>query len=137
MTYYQANAAYPAPEHADQVIGFPVPTRTTLRARRRPHDERHLPAEPDAPTRLYLKGNSCDEFWFGSQPDDFAGPNGLCGGGAFREVQVSIDGRLAGSRGVPFVFTGGVNPWLWRPVTGGERVRHAAAGDRSPPFVGR
>ena len=66
---------------------------------------------------LYLKGNSCDEFWFGSQPDDFAGPNGLCGGGAFREVQVSIDGRLAGiAWPFPFVFTGGVNPWLWRPM---------------------
>ena len=48
---------------------------------------------------LYLKGNSCDEFWFGSQPDDFAGPNGLCGGGAFREVQVSIDGSSPESRG--------------------------------------
>ena len=63
------------------------------------------------------KGKSCDEFWFGSQPDDFAGPNGLCGGGAFREVQVSIDGRLAGiAWPFPFVFTGGVNPWLWRAI---------------------
>jgi hypothetical protein len=66
---------------------------------------------------LYLKGNACDEFWFGSQPDDYAGPNGLCGGGAFREVQVSIDGRLAGvAWPYPFIFTGGVNPWLWRPM---------------------
>jgi len=32
-------------------------------------------------------------------------------------VQVSIDGQLAGvAWPYPFIFTGGVNPWLWRPM---------------------
>jgi Peptide N-acetyl-beta-D-glucosaminyl asparaginase amidase A len=119
VTYYQSAAAYPAPAHADEVIGFPNADSAYFYG---PNDVSSTPVTfPRNLTRayleLYLKGNSCDEFWFGSQPDDFAGPNGLCGGGAFREVQVSIDGQLAGvAWPFPFIFTGGVNPWLWRPM---------------------
>jgi hypothetical protein len=119
VTYYAATAAYPAPEHADQVVGFPTADSAYFYG---PSDVRTTSVTlPSNLTRayleLYLKGNSCDEFWFGSQPDDYAGPNGLCGGGAFREVQVSIDGQLAGiAWPYPFIFTGGVNPWLWRPI---------------------
>jgi hypothetical protein len=119
VTYYQATQAYPAPEHADEVVGFPNADSDYFYG---PGDVRTTTVSfPQNLTRayleLYLKGNSCDEFWYGSQPDDFAGPNGLCGGGAFREVQVSIDGSLAGvAWPFPFIFTGGVNPWLWRPI---------------------
>jgi hypothetical protein len=119
VTYYGATAAYPAPAHADEVIGFPnadsdyffSPSDTHTTSVTFPRNLTRAYLE------LYLKGNSCDEFWFGSQPDDYAGPNGLCGGGAFREVQVSIDGQLAGvAWPFPFIFTGGVNPLLWRPI---------------------
>jgi Peptide N-acetyl-beta-D-glucosaminyl asparaginase amidase A len=119
VSYYQATPAYPAPKHADQVIGFPNADSDYFYG---PNDvrttavtfPRNLTA---ASLELYLKGNSCDEFWYGSQPDDYAGPHGLCGGGAFREVQVSIDGQLAGvAWPFPFIFTGGVNPLLWRPI---------------------
>ena len=119
VTYYQATHAYPAPAHADDVVGFPSADSSYFYG---PSDVRSTSVTfPQNLTRayleLYLKGNSCDEFWFGSQPDDYAGPNGLCGGGAFREVQVSIDGQLAGvAWPFPFIFTGGVNPWLWRPI---------------------
>jgi len=119
VTYYRATSAFPAPEHADEVVGFPTADSDYFYG---PGDVRTTTVTfPQNLTRayleLYLKANSCDEFWFGSQPDDFAGPNGLCGGGAFREVQVSIDGHLAGvAWPYPFIFTGGVNPWLWRPM---------------------
>jgi hypothetical protein len=119
VTYYQAAPSFPVPEHPDQVVGFPNADSFYFYG---PNDVRSASVTfPRNLTRayleLYLKGNSCDEFWFGSQPDDYAGPNGLCGGGAFREVQVSIDGRVAGvAWPYPFIFTGGVNPWLWRPM---------------------
>ena len=119
VTYYQATASYPAPEHPDQVVGFPNADSSYFYG---PNDVRSTDVTfPRNLTRayleLYLKGNSCDEFWFGSQPDDYASQNGLCGGGAFREVQVSIDGQLAGvAWPYPFIFTGGVNPLLWRPI---------------------
>ena len=41
------------------------------------------------------------------------------GGGSFREVVVSLDGNVVGAVW-PFsvIYTGGVNPLLWRPITG-------------------
>jgi hypothetical protein len=119
VSYYQSTPAYPAPEHADMVTGFPNADSLYFYG---PGDVRNASITfPQNLTRayleLYLKGNSCDEFWYGSQPDDYANANGLCGGGAFREVQVSIDGSLAGvAWPFPFIFTGGINPWLWRPI---------------------
>ena len=55
---------------------------------------------------LYAVGQSNDEFWWGLDP-------------AFREIEVSIDGKPAGVVWpYPYVYTGGVNPLLWRPLTG-------------------
>jgi hypothetical protein len=55
---------------------------------------------------LYAVGQSNDEFWWGLSP-------------AFREIEVSVDGKPAGVVWpFPFVYTGGVNPLIWRPLTG-------------------
>jgi hypothetical protein len=54
---------------------------------------------------LYAVGQIGDEFWWGENP-------------AFREIEVSIDGKPAGVVWpYPYVFTGGVNPLIWRPIT--------------------
>jgi hypothetical protein len=73
--------------------------------------------------RAYLdvlaQGQSDDEFWWSCAPDDLTEPLQTCGATAFREAQVSIDGQLAGVAPVfPWIFTGGVNPRLWRPTPG-------------------
>lgn len=55
---------------------------------------------------LYAVGQINDEFWWAEQP-------------AFREIEVSIDGKPAGVVWpYPYVYTGGVNPLIWRPLTG-------------------
>jgi hypothetical protein len=55
---------------------------------------------------LYAVGQINDEFWWGLSP-------------AFREIEVSVDGRPAGVVWpYPYVYTGGVNPLIWRPLTG-------------------
>lgn len=69
-------------------------------------------------------GQSTEEFWWGNvlQSDIFsfepyAGT--LYGYSTFREVQVLIDGQLAGVQWpFPVIFTGGVVPGLWRPIVG-------------------
>lgn len=54
---------------------------------------------------LYAIGQNNDEFWWSNQP-------------SFREVEVSIDGKPAGVVWpFPYIYTGGVNPYLWRPIT--------------------
>ena len=58
-----------------------------------------------------------DEFWYTCVPDDLTGPLQSCGGTAFREGQLSIDGQPAGVVPIfPWIFTGGIDPYFWRPI---------------------
>ncbi|KAJ0249288.1 Peptide-N4-(N-acetyl-beta-glucosaminyl)asparagine amidase A protein [Hirschfeldia incana] len=70
---------------------------------------------------VYVSFHENDEFWYGNLPNDFITANNLStsgGNGPFREVVVTLDGRVAGAIWpFPVVFTGGINPLLWRPVT--------------------
>ncbi|XP_062182785.1 peptide-N4-(N-acetyl-beta-glucosaminyl)asparagine amidase A-like [Phragmites australis] len=56
---------------------------------------------------VYLSYHSDDEFWYTNTPDPF------------REVTVQIDGDLVGAVWpFPVVYTGGIHPLLWQPITG-------------------
>ncbi|EOA32339.1 hypothetical protein CARUB_v10015606mg [Capsella rubella] len=69
---------------------------------------------------VYVSFHENDEFWYGNLPNDFVTANNLtaAGNGPFREVVVSLDGHIAGAVWpFPVVFTGGINPLLWRPIT--------------------
>ena len=73
---------------------------------------------------ITASGTAQDEFWYTSVPDQVynqvdpidAANFGLYPRGPFREVQLLIDGKLAGFV-LPYavIFTGGINPLLWRP----------------------
>jgi hypothetical protein len=68
---------------------------------------------------LYASGHGCEEFWYTNPPDSISKLYGMCGGGSAREIQLSIDGKVAGVQPpFPVVYTGGINPLLWRPQTG-------------------
>ncbi|KAI1781260.1 hypothetical protein F4818DRAFT_33819 [Hypoxylon cercidicola] len=73
---------------------------------------------------LAASGNGAEEFWFTNVPTEyvntFPGNEGwLYGYSPFREVQVLINGQLAGvSWPFPILFTGGVDPGAWRPIVG-------------------
>tara|TARA_B100000519_G_scaffold114217_1_gene98720 strand:- start:168 stop:2120 length:1953 start_codon:yes stop_codon:yes gene_type:complete len=70
---------------------------------------------------VYASGHSCEEFWYTNLPNSEAAAYGMCDGGAFRMFEIRIDGKLAGARfPFPVVYTGGLNPLLWRPITGIE-----------------
>lgn len=69
-------------------------------------------------------GQATEEFWytntFNSDVDTFTSTAGtLYGYSAFREVQLLIDGQLAGVYWpFPIIFTGGIVPGFWRPIVG-------------------
>ncbi|KAF1773633.1 Peptide-N4-(N-acetyl-beta-glucosaminyl)asparagine amidase A [Phytophthora cactorum] len=88
---------------------------------------------------LFLSHHQCDEFYYSNPPDQFAATfaenlakrsnfshenideeinSASCGaGGAFREVQVLVDDQVVGVVWpFPLVFTGGLSPYLWKPI---------------------
>ena len=78
-----------------------------------------------------------DEFWYTCVPDDVANELQSCGGGAFRESQVSIDGTPAGVAPVyPWIYTGGIDPLLWRPIPGVQTLSFAPYRVDLTPFAG-
>ncbi|WP_344120850.1 peptide-N4-asparagine amidase [Streptomyces blastmyceticus] len=64
-------------------------------------------------------GGGCEEFWYLTVPDS-APYSCKAKDGPYREVQVAVDGRLAGiAAPFPTVWTGGwSNPFLWYVVPG-------------------
>ncbi|HET9281938.1 MAG TPA: peptide-N4-asparagine amidase [Candidatus Angelobacter sp.] len=78
-----------------------------------------------------------DEFWYTCVPDDVANELQSCGGGAFRETQVTIDGTPAGVAPVyPWIYTGGIDPLLWRPIPGVQTLNFAPYRVDLTPFAG-
>ncbi|MGN6480575.1 peptide-N4-asparagine amidase [Luteibacter sp.] len=68
---------------------------------------------------VFAQGQGGDEFWYSCVPDQFADQLQSCGGGSYRETQVSIDGQAVGVAPVyPWIFTGGIDPYMWRPTPG-------------------
>lgn len=60
-----------------------------------------------------------DEFWYTCVPNDVANELQSCGSTGFRESEIMIDGQPAGVAPVfPWIFTGGIDPLLWRPIPG-------------------
>lgn len=72
---------------------------------------------------LSAVGQATEEFWWAnvlsSDTTVFGNQTTLYGHSAFREIQLYVDGTLAGvAWPFPVIFTGGVVPGLWRPVVG-------------------
>lgn len=78
-----------------------------------------------------------DEFWYTCVPNDVANELQSCGGGAFRETQVTIDGTPAGVAPVyPWIYTGGIDPLLWRPIPGVQTLNFEPYRVDLTPFAG-
>lgn len=68
---------------------------------------------------VWAQSQSDDEFWYVCAPNNLAGELETCGSTGFREAEVSIDGTAAGVAPVyPWIFTGGIDPFLWQPIPG-------------------
>ncbi|KAK0741224.1 peptide N-acetyl-beta-D-glucosaminyl asparaginase amidase A-domain-containing protein [Schizothecium vesticola] len=124
----------PAPKPADLIIPL-TPNVTPPRPFHLPRDGRALVSIPPsvfprhatrAVISLSATGQASEEFWWSNVPSSAAATFNstagmLPGQSPFREVQVLVDGILAGvAWPFPVIFTGGVSPGLHRPVVSVE-----------------
>jgi hypothetical protein len=91
--------------------------------------------------RAYLdviaQSQSADEFWYTCVPNDVAGKLQSCGSTAFRETEVTVDGQPAGVAPVyPWIYTGGVDPFLWEPIPGVQTLNFVPYRVDLTPFAG-
>jgi len=91
--------------------------------------------------RAYLdviaQGQSADEFWYSCVPTDVANELENCPNTGFREAEVTIDGQPAGVAPVyPWIFTGGVDPQLWKPLPGVQTLDFVPYRVDLTPFAG-
>jgi hypothetical protein len=78
-----------------------------------------------------------DEFWYACVPTNLAGELQSCIGTAFREGQLSIDGQPAGVVPIfPWIFTGGVDPFFWRPIPAPQALNFVPYRVDVTPFAG-
>lgn len=145
VTYYQADRKNPPAATADQVL--PVSQSTTApgwwnlgkgqTATSTLSFPRNLTA---AHLQVYARGGGCEEFWYANVPDAYAAEHpdyGLCGGGTYREVQVQVDGRIAGTvQPFPAIYTGGISPLMWRPIPSIDAFRTLPYDVDLTPFAG-
>ena len=125
LEFYPADWRNPAPRTADMVLPLPQTAgaqslNTTADAISQTFT---LPENVEqAYLDVYTQGQSNDEFWWSCVPNDalaLLGTANNCGNTAFRQAEVSVDGKLAGLAPIyPYIFTGGVDPDLWRPIPG-------------------
>lgn len=87
---------------------------------------------------VFTQSQSGDEFWYTCVPDAYAAQAQECSGGNFREAEISIDGQPAGVAPVyPWVYTGGIDPYLWRPTPGVQALNFTPYRVDLTPFAGQ
>ncbi len=85
---------------------------------------------------VYAQGQSSDEFWYTCVPTAVAGELFSCTNTAFRETEVAIDGQLAGVAPIyPWIFTGGIDPFLWFPIPGVQTLNFTPYRVNLTPFA--
>ena len=139
LDFYPANAANPAPAVPNAVLAFP--TNDTFRVSTTTDQSVGTFTFPRNLERVYLdvisQSQSTDEFWYTCVPSDVAGELENCGNSAFRETEVAIDGKPAGVAPVyPWIYTGGINPYLWEPIPGVQTLNLKPYRVDLTPFAG-
>src|SRR5580704_15996416 len=86
---------------------------------------------------VYSQSQNDDEFWYTCVANDVATELENCGNTGFRETEITIDGRPAGVAPVsPWVFTGGIDPYLWFPIPGVQTLNFKPYRVDLTPFAG-
>ena len=136
LLFYPAAKGASTPAPANHVYGLDSSPRGDVADVQNSHDTlAHTFSLPRNIEHAYLdviaQSQATDEQWymcidnadlartryFSLGPPASGDPLEQCGNTSFREVEVSIDGQPAGRAPVyPWTYTGGVDPYLWRPT---------------------
>ncbi|KAL6838664.1 hypothetical protein ACP4OV_031378 [Aristida adscensionis] len=130
-------AAAPAPAPADVVVPvsrslplndgqwFVVKNSTDVQSARLA-----VPANAyRAVLEVYVSSHYADEFWYMNTPEQH---------GPFREVTVLLDGDVVGAVWpFPVIYTGGINPLIWRPITSIGSFNLPTYDIELTPFLGK
>ncbi len=141
LLFYPADAANPAPVVPSAVYGLATDNQTSFLNTFADKQSATFPRLPRNITRAYLdvisQSQASDEFWYTCVPSNIAGAAETCGNTAFRETEVTIDGTPAGVAPVyPWIYTGGIDPYLWEPITGVETLNLKPYRVDLSPFAG-
>lgn len=142
LLFYPASLVAPAAHAPDAVVPLgsdPVGSTTSLTA-----STSQLIRSLSLPTNVerayldvFVQSQNADEFWYTCVPDAYATEVQECGGGNFREAEVSIDGQPAGVAPVyPWIYSGGIDPYLWRPTSGVQTLNFLPYRVDLTPFAG-
>ena len=139
LLFYPANASNPAPTVPNEVLSLAQNTTTSLNTTT--DQQAATFTLPRNVTRAYLdvisESQSNDEFWYTCVPNDVAAALESCGNTAFRETEVYIDGTPAGVAPIyPWIYTGGIDPYLWEPLPGVETLNFKPYRVDLSPFAG-
>lgn len=145
LQFYPPDSKYPAPRVPDEVIGIPynppLGGLATLPASK-------MEIQTTLPTNitrayldLYMQSQNLEEQWFMCAPNDVwrksAHALGFCRNTPFRETEVSVDGMPAGLAPIyPWIYTGGMDPYLWFPIPGVQTLEFTPARVDLTPFAG-
>ena len=140
LEFFQSNFANPAPKTADLVLGMPPSNSTQLNTTTPELTQTFtLPTNIEAAyLDVVAQSQNDEEQWFFCLPNNVPSVGiDPCGNTAFRQVNVSIDGKLAGVAPVyPWIFTGGVDPFLWIPIPGVQTLNLMPYRVDLTPFAG-
>ncbi len=142
ILFYPVAPNQTAPRTADEVIAFSAgPTGGTVGLNTTTDLLEQTLTLPTNISSLYFdvfaQSQSNDEFWYTCVPNDVAGELQSCPGTAFRESEVTIDGTPAGVAPVyPWIYTGGIDPYLWRPIPGVQALNFVPYRVNLTPFAG-
>ena len=141
ILFYPLEPNQAPPRTADQVIAFSSgPTGGTVALNTTTdllEQTLTLPTNiTDVFFDVFAQSQSNDEFWYACVPNDVANELFSCPGTAFRESEVTIDGTPAGVAPVyPWIYTGGIDPYLWRPIPGVETMNFKPYRVNLTPFA--
>ncbi len=87
---------------------------------------------------VFAQSQNADEFWYTCVPNDLSQALNSCPGTAFRETEIAVDGTPAGVAPVyPWIFTGGIDPYLWFPIPGVQTLNFKPYRVDLTPFAAR